>query len=78
MNCAYGINLSRYSPFLIYTENPSGTITYYDVPLGSAAVEADRLDGLPHTDRRILYLATDRLRIKLVAGCEYKNIGRGC
>lgn len=78
MNCAYGINLSRYSPFLIHTENPSGTITYYDVPLGSAAVEADRLDGLPHTDRRILYLATDRLRIKLVAGCEYKNIGRGC
>lgn len=78
MNCAYGINLSRYSPFLINTEDAGGTITYYGVPLGRAAVETDRLDGLSHTDRRILYLATDRLRIKLVAGCEYKNIGRGC
>lgn len=78
MNCAYGINLSQYSPFLIHTEDTGGTITYYGAPLGRAAVETDRLDGLSHTDRRILYLATDRLRIKLVAGCEYKNIGRGC
>lgn len=78
MNCAYRINLSQYSPFLINTEEPGGTITYYGVPLGRAAVETDRLDDLSHTDRRILYLSTDRLRIKLVAGCEYKNIGRGC
>lgn len=78
MNCAYRINLSQYSPFLINTEDPGGTITYYGVPLGRADVETDRLDGLSHTDRRILYLSTDRLRIKLVAGCEYKNIGRGC
>lgn len=78
MNCAYGINLSQYSPFLINTEDPGGTITYYGTPLGRAVVEADRLDGLSQTDRRILYLSTDRLRIKLVAGCEYKNIGRGC
>lgn len=78
MNCAYRINLSQYSPFLINTEDPGGRITYYGVPLGRAAVETDRLDGLSHTDRRILYLSTDRLRIKLVAGCEYKNIGHGC
>lgn len=26
----------------------------------------------------MLYIATDRLRIKLITGCENKNIGRGC
>lgn len=78
MNCAYQINLSQYSPFLINTGDPGGMITYYGVPLGHADVEIDRLDGLSHTDRRILYLSTDRLRIKLVAGCEYKNIDHGC
>lgn len=78
MNCAHGINLSQYSPFLINTEDPGSTITYYGVPLGRVVVETDRLEGLSQTDRRILYLSTDRLRIKLVAGCEYKNIGRGC
>lgn len=78
MNCAYRINLSQLSPFLINTDDPAGTITYYGVPLGHTIIETDQLDGLSNTDRRILYLSTDRLRIKLVAGCEYKNIGLGC
>lgn len=78
MNCAYGLNLSQYSPFVIDMEDGGGRITYYDMPLGHAFVEMDQMDRLPQTDRRILYLSADRLRIKLVAGCEYKNIGRGC
>lgn len=78
MNCAYKVNLSQYSPFAINTEDGAGTITYYGKPLGHASVEMEQMDCLPPTDRRILYLSADRLRIKLVAGCEYKNIGRGC
>ncbi len=77
MNCAYGVNLSQYSPFAI-DPREGGAVTYYGTPLGRASVEMDQLGGLPRTDRRILYLSADRLRVKLVAGCEYKNLGRGC
>ncbi len=78
MNCAYQVNLSQYSPFTIKTDANNSTITYYGVPFGDITIEKNQLADLPETDRRILYLSTDRLRIKLIAGCEYKNIGRGC
>lgn len=78
MNCAYQVNLSQYSPFTIKTDANNSILTYYGVSLGDVTIEKDQLADLPETDRRILYLSTDRLRIKLVAGCEYKNIGRGC
>lgn len=82
MNCAYGVNLSQYSPFEIkLAEDPTpgyDTVTYYGKVLGHARVETNKLRDLPELDRKILYLAADRLRIKLVAGCEYKNVGCGC
>lgn len=78
MNCGYNINLSQYSPFMVSTGKHNNILTYYNIPLGESSIEMDRLDGMNQIDKRILYLATDRLRIKLVAGCEYKNIGRGC
>lgn len=78
INCAYGINLSQYSPYTLNLDTAVSEITYYGQSLGNVDVEVDLLAGLSHLDRRILYLATDRLRIKLVAGCEYKNIGQGC
>lgn len=78
MNCAYKVNLSQYSPFSINISDRESVISYYGTPLGSATIEENQLTNLTQTDQRILYLATDRLRIKLLAGCEYKNIGCGC
>lgn len=78
MNCAIQINLSQYSPFTVHVDGQKSNLGYYGIPLGPVSVEMDQLDGLPPTDRRILYLSADRLRIKLIAGCEYKNIGWGC
>lgn len=78
MNCAVRVNLSQYSPFTVHVDGQESGLSYYGIPLGPVSVEMDQLDGLSPTDRRILYLSTDRLRIKLVSGCEYKNIGRGC
>ena len=82
MNCAYRTNLSQFSPFQIKLAWETGgeydEVMYYGKTLGRARVETNKLAGLSELDRGILYLATDRLRIKLVAGCEYKNIGCGC
>ena len=82
MNCAYGVNLSKYSPFVIEIGGDAcleyDELTYYGKLLGYVNVEIDRLADFSETDRRILYMATDRLRIKLISGCEYKNAGIGC
>lgn len=78
INCAVMINLSQYSPFSICVGDQESNISYYGVPLGPIDIERNQLDTLSQTDQRILYLSADRLRIKLIAGCEYKNIGRGC
>ena len=76
INCAYGVNLSQYSPFKLDCKN--NTLFYYDELLGFAKAEINLLDSFSDDDKKILYLATDRLRIKLVGGCEFKNLGKGC
>lgn len=82
INCAFGVNLSRYSPYEI-TINEGvtglrGKLRYYSQELGDVEVEFNKLANLSEEDQKIVYLATDRLRIKLVKGCEYRNIGKGC
>ncbi len=78
MNCVVKSNLSQFSPFSLETDEKGAYLAYYGKPLGRIEVEKDLLAGFSGDDRRILYLATDRLRLKLVAGCEYKNLGLGC
>ena len=78
MNCVVKSNLSQYSPFSLETDERGAYLAYYGRELGRIEVEKDLLAGFSEDDRRILYLATDRLRLKLVAGCEYKNLGQGC
>ncbi len=76
INCAFGVNLSQYSPFELDCKN--NLLYYYAEPLGYAKAEQELLTGFSKNDKKILYLATDRLRIKLVNGCEFKNLGKGC
>lgn len=76
INCAVDINLSRYSPFLLNLED--NKLYYYNIELGTFDIEYDMLSDFSEYERKILYLATDRLRIKLTNGCEYKNRGLGC
>lgn len=82
MNCAFGVNLSRYSPYEIAINEGvvglKGKLKYYGRELGDVVVEFNKLANLSEEDQKIVYLATDRLRIKLIKGCEYRNIGKGC
>ena len=73
INCATGINLSHYSPFVLDGKN--NTLKYYNESIGEFTIEKNLPDML---DRKILYKSTDRIRIKMISGCEYKNIGKGC
>lgn len=76
INCAYNINYSCYSPYLLNcAEN---ILYYYNTPLGTFNIEVDQLKELSELSQKILYLATDRLRIKMLSGCEYKSLGEGC
>ena len=76
INCAVGINFSQYSPFTLNCND--NKLYYYGDILGEFKIESDLLKDFTEEERKILYIATDRLRIKCISGCEYKNRGLGC
>lgn len=76
INCAYGIHYAEYSPYEL--DCSTGKLTYFGEVLGKCIIEHDLLQNLSEINHKILYLATDRLRIKMISGCEYKNYGTGC
>lgn len=84
VNCAYGIHLSQYSPYFIdilpnnEDANIQGILYYFSTRIATVTIEEDQLTMLSEMERKILYLATDRLRIKLLDGCDEKNRGKGC
>ncbi|MCM1426209.1 MAG: ATP-grasp domain-containing protein [Eubacterium sp.] len=78
INCAYGIHLSQYSPYHIQKERGKEVLYYYNDYVADVEIEQNRLEILSDFHQKILYLATDRLRIKTITGCENKNMGRGC
>jgi glutathione synthase/RimK-type ligase-like ATP-grasp enzyme len=74
VNCAYNVNLSRYSPFLIEKDKSAFRLFYYKKEIDQIEIEKFDFDE----NSQMLYLSTDRLRIKMIHGCEYKNLGVGC
>ncbi|MDE7201739.1 MAG: ATP-grasp domain-containing protein [Lachnospiraceae bacterium] len=78
INCAFGINLSQYSPFLVKLSKNTEELYYYNEKIADICVEKNRLYSLHELEQKMLFISTDRLRIKLVSGCENKNLGKGC
>jgi len=78
INCAYNIHHSNYSPFYIKNQNGIAKLFYNYDNLCDVLIETNSLEQFTETEREILYLATDRLRINIISGCENKNIGQGC
>lgn len=78
INCAYNIHLSKYSPYELTISENICTLYYYNEELAKAELDKNVLASFSECDKKILYIATDRLRIKLVDGCENKNMGKGC
>lgn len=78
INCAYGIHLSQYSPYLVKLSAETEELYYYGDKIADIEVERDCLAKLSALDKKILFVTTDRLRIKIVSGCENKNAGKGC
>ena len=76
INCAFEINLARYSPFVL--DGKDNQLKYFGQPLGSFAIEQDLPEEISGISRKILYMAADRIRIKMIRGCEFKNYGLGC
>ena len=78
VNCAYNINLSQYSPYKIAALKNTWHLYYFNEELAEVIPEKDLLQSFSSYEKKILYIATDRLRIKLISGCENKNMGKGC
>lgn len=78
INCAYNIHYSKYSPFYIKNHDSTAELFYNNEKICNVSIELACLIEFTKIERSILYLATDRLRINILSGCENKNIGRGC
>lgn len=78
INCAYGIHLSQYSPYLIKLSENAEELYYYNEKIADICVERNCLTNLSELEQKMLFISTDRLRIKMIAGCENKNFGKGC
>ena len=76
INCATQINLAEYSPFLL--DGQDNTLKFYDKELGKFEIEKVFPETISDLDRKILYKSTDRIRIKTISGCEFKNYDIGC
>jgi hypothetical protein len=74
VNCAYNVNLSRYSPFHIEKDKSAYRLFHCKKEIDQIEIEKFDFDD----NSKMLYLSTDRLRIKMIHGCEYKNSGVGC
>lgn len=78
INCAYGINLSQYSPYMIKVSESTEELYYYNEKIADICVERNCLVELSELEQKILFISTDRLRVKIISGCENKNSGKGC
>ena len=78
VNCAVGIHLSQYSPYSIRKINGQEILYYYDEKIANITVEKDPLFDFTEKEKKMLFIATDRLRVKVIQGCENKSIGKGC
>lgn len=76
INCAIGINLSQYSPYVLDCKDFN--LEYYGKKMGVFKIEKDLPDEISELSKKIIYKSTDRIRIKMVKGCEFKNYGIGC
>lgn len=76
VNCAVGINLAEYSPFVLDCRN--GKLLHYGENIGKFRIEKELPTTISEVSRKILYMSADRIRIKMVSGCEFKNYGNGC
>ena len=84
INSPIEIGLSRLTPFEIKEKNGKNFLYYYTKEISQITIE-DKF--ITDTDRDlnkntnlddIIYMSTDRIRIKPIHGCDFKNNGMGC
>ncbi len=80
INCAYGIHLSHISPYYIKKEtcDDEFSLYFYNTKLATVNLEEEKLIKFSEQEKNMLFIATDRLRIKLLHGCDNKSVGKGC
>lgn len=84
INSPMNIGLSFLSPFKIVKENSNNHLYYYSKKLSRIEIENDyfsQQDILAAKDialKDIIYISTDRIRIKPINGCDFKSCGNGC
>lgn len=82
VNCPENLLLTDMSPFIIKQTNKKYYLYYYSSLISEIYIESDKIinDTTNNTDsiKDIIYLSTDRIRIKPINGCDYKGCGLGC
>lgn len=84
INSPTGFGLSLLSPYEIKVSNNKHYLYYYTNRLYQIDVESDKLDSIKIKSKSdtnikdIIYISTDRMRVKAINGCDLKSCGAGC
>lgn len=82
VNCPVNLLSTDLSPFMIKQINKKYFLYFLSSVISEVSIEEEQvfIETTPNADKikDIVYLSTDRIRIKPINGCDYKGLGLGC
>ena len=82
INAPLNVGLSSYSPYEIKKNDTSYALYYYNTLLCLIEIEQDYSNIFKSSSnsklKDILYISSDRIRIKPINGCDFKSNDEGC
>ncbi len=82
INSPIGFGFYELSPFSIKRIGQNDYLYYYSKKISCVQIDADHFESgknnYPNYLKDIIYISADRMRIKLINGCDFKNNGIGC
>ena len=80
INSPVNTGLSVFSPFIIKKIDEEYYLFYLSKKISKITIEKQEIENSSTAKylKDIIYISTDRMRVKLINGCDYKSHGQGC
>lgn len=80
INSPVNTGLSSFSPFIIKKIDEEYYLYYLSMKISRITIEKQQIKNSVTSQylKDIIYISTDRMRVKLINGCDYKSHGQGC
>ena len=80
INSPVNTGLSSFSPFIIKKIDEEYYLFYLSKKISRITIEKQQIKNSSTSQylKDIIYISKDRMRVKLINGCDYKSHGQGC